>query len=75
MTFAVCTAMKSLEDEHSLADIKEDKLKGKRTNLQHSRFFSPRTLKIVFAKDCNITINSSSLLPQLGLISKREKLF
>lgn len=39
MAFAISTAMKSWEDEHDLSDIKEDKLKGKRTNLQHSRFF------------------------------------
>lgn len=59
MAFAISTSMKSWEDEHDLADIKEDKLKGKRTNLQHSRFFFflPRTLKSVFAKHYNVTTN------------------
>lgn len=56
MVCAVGTVMKDLADEYVLADMREDKLRRKRTDLQHSRFL-PRTLKTVFAKDYNVTTN------------------
>lgn len=56
MACAIGTVMKDLADEYVLPDMREDKLRGKRTDLQHSRFL-PRTLKTVFAKDYNVTTN------------------
>lgn len=58
MAYAISTVMQDLADEYVLADITGDKLKGKRIDLQHSRFL-PRTLKIVFAKDYNVATNPS----------------
>lgn len=55
MAFAISTAMKSLEDEHVLADIKTNWKEEDKSPTQQN--FLPRTLKIVFAKDYNVTTN------------------